>query len=238
MLAAPLLALAAVQIAARVLGRSTLSARLLPTMRGGAPYLVWALRLWPAFGLPALAALLLLGRGGAVGSMPPEFGPAAAWVRAFAVVEPGPVLLGLSLGAGLGALIAWWRSRRGGRVAHLGRPPRLPRAGRELPAAALLALSAGVAEELYFRLALPLLIALVSGSATLGFGLAAAAFGAVHRYQGPVGVAATGAVALLLSVVYLGSGSLWLAVLCHAAIDLNALVIRPAIVLAMGRGRA
>ncbi len=235
MLAAVLLALAAAQVAARVLGWPTLSARLLPRMEGGAPYMVWALRLWPAFGLPALAALLLLGRGGALATIPPEFGPAAAWVRRFVLVEPWSVLLGLLLGAALGALLAWRKLRRGRRLAQLGRPPRLPRAGRELPAAALLALSAGVAEELYFRLALPLLIALVSGSAVLGFAVAAAAFGAVHRYQGPVGMLVTGLVALLLTAVYLGSGSLWLAMGCHFAIDLNALVVRPWLALRVGR---
>jgi membrane protease YdiL (CAAX protease family) len=235
MLVHALLALAAVQVAVRVMGRPTLSARLFPRMEGGAPYLVWALRLWPAFGLPALAALLLLGRGEALATPPPEFGPAAAWVRAFAGVEPWSVLLGLLLGGALGALIAWRRLRRGRGLARLGRPPRLPRARGELPAAALLALSAGVAEELYFRLALPLLVALATGSAWLGFAVAAAAFGAVHRYQGPVGIAVTGLVALLLSAVYLGSGSLWLAMLCHVAIDLNALVIRPWLALRVGR---
>ena len=232
---AVLLALAAVQIAARVLGRPSWSARLLPRTGDGAPYLVWALRLWPAFGLPALAALLLLGRGKALTVVPPEFGSAAAWVRRFAPVDAWSVLIGLLLGAALGALIAWRRLRRVRGLASLGRPPRLPRARGELPAAALLALSAGVAEELYFRLALPLLVALVSGSAPLGFLVAAVSFGAVHRYQGPVGVVVTGLVALLLSVVYLGSGSLWLAMACHAAIDLNALVVRPWLALKVGR---
>jgi membrane protease YdiL (CAAX protease family) len=235
MLAAVLLALAAVQVAARVLGRPTLSARLLPRMEGGAPYLIWALRLWSAFGLPAVVALLLLGRAGALTTMPAEFSPATAFVRRFAPIEAWSVLLGLALGGVLGALIAWRRLRRGKGLASLGRPPRLPRARGELPAAALLALSAGVAEELYFRLALPLLIALVSGSAWVGFAVAAAAFGAVHRYQGPAGMLVTGLVALLLSAVYLGSGSLWLAMGCHAAIDLNALVVRPWLALKVGR---
>jgi membrane protease YdiL (CAAX protease family) len=226
-LAAPLLLLATVQIAGRVLGWPSLSARLLRRGNGRAPHLIWAARLWPAFGLPALGALLLLGRGGAIGTMPPEFAAVARWMRGFGTVEPWSVMLGLALGSVGGALFAWWRLRRGRGPAHLGRPPRLPRAPRELPAAALLALSAGVAEELYFRLALPLLVTLVSGSAALGFLAAAAAFAALHRYQGAVGIVATGVGALLLTAIYLASGSLWLAILCHLAIDLNGLVVRP-----------
>ncbi|WP_375403174.1 CPBP family intramembrane glutamic endopeptidase [uncultured Sphingomonas sp.] len=235
-LAWALLAVAAVQVAGRALGWPSLAARLVPRMAGRAPYGVWAVRLWIALGLPALGALLLIGRGGAIWTLPAEFAPVAASARAWGVVSPGPVLLGLASGLLLGAVLTWWRLRRGRGLIEIGRPPRLPRAYDELPAAALLAITAGVAEEMYFRLALPLLIAIVCGSAWLGFGLAAAAFGAVHRYQGPVGMAVTGAVALLLSAVYLASGSLWLAMACHAAIDLNALVIRPW--LAMRAGRA
>ena len=120
-------------------------------------------------GLPALGALMLLGRWDAVWSMPPEFQSAAAGARAWGPVEPEPILLGLLLGSGVSALVSWRQLRRRGRIGYLGRPPRLPQHPRELPTAALLALSAGAAEELYFRLALPLLVTIVSGSAVAGF---------------------------------------------------------------------
>ncbi|PAX07230.1 CPBP family intramembrane glutamic endopeptidase [Sphingomonas lenta] len=228
MLAAALLAAALIQLGLRVAGRSSLAAQLLP-MRGRAPFAVWAGRLWLSFAIPALAALLLIGRDEALSSLPAELAPAAALARSYGRFEAWPILLGLALGSVLAAGLSWWRQRRGRRAFYLGRPPRLPSSARELPAAALLAVSAGVTEELYFRLMLPLLIALVTGSALLGVGISALLFGAAHRYQGWVGVVATGLVGLFLSVVHLASGDLWLAMACHATIDLNALVVRPAL---------
>lgn len=236
MLEAALLAAALVQLALRVAGRPSLAARLLP-MRGRAPFAVWAGRLWLSFAAPALIALLLIGRGEALWSLPAEFVPAAVLARSYGRFEAWPILTGLVLGSVLAAGVSWWRQRRGRRPFYIGRPPRLPSSPRELPAAVLLALSAGVTEELYFRLMLPLLITLVSGSALLGVGASALLFGAAHRYQGRVGVVATGLVGLFLSVVYLASGDLWLAMACHAAIDLNALVIRPTLGFSSPAGR-
>ena len=92
-----------------------------------------------------------------------------------------------------------------------------------------------MAEELYFRLALPLAAALAIGSAWVGVALSAIAFGLAHRYQGRAGMVATGLAGLFLSALHLGTGELWLAMACHAAIDVNALVIRPAAVLAAAR---
>jgi membrane protease YdiL (CAAX protease family) len=42
-------------------------------------------------------------------------------------------------------------------------------------------------------------------------------------------VIATGVVGVLLAYLYLQSGALWVAMAVHAAIDLNGLVVRPAI---------
>lgn len=222
-----LLALVAAQLGLRIAGVAGLAARLLPVSPGRAPYLIWTARVWLSFGVPALAGLWLLQRGSDLWHLPPEFGPAEAYTRALGPFEAGPILLGLLLGTLAAAALTSWRRRRGQPAIHLGRPPRLPAAPRELPAAALLAVSAGVAEELYFRLLLPLLIVLVTGSAIAAVLASAVLFGAVHRYQGMVGMLATGAAGLLLSIVYLASGDLWLAMAVHAAIDVNALVLRP-----------
>lgn len=226
MLEAALLAAVLLQLGLRIAGKETVAARVLP-LRGGPPFLAWAGRLWLSFGVPALLGLLVLGRVGSLGTLPPEFAPAAALARTFGRFEAGPILTGLVLGSALAAGLSWLHVRRGGRPFQLGRPPRLPAAARELPAAAVLAVSAGVTEELYFRLLLPLLVAAVTGSAVLGVAVSALLFGAVHRYQGPVGMLATGLAGLFLGTVYLASGELWLAMACHATIDLNALVVRP-----------
>ena len=52
-------------------------------------------------------------------------------------------------------------------------------------------------------------------------------FGYAHRYQGWRGMAATTIVGSVLTMIYLVSGRLWVAMLVHAAIDLNGLVLRP-----------
>ncbi|HEX7835088.1 MAG TPA: CPBP family intramembrane glutamic endopeptidase, partial [Pseudolysinimonas sp.] len=68
----------------------------------------------------------------------------------------------------------------------------LPRNRGELPYGAALGLTAGIVEELLFRLALPALLFGVlqgiPGAAPLAFGIAALLFGALHIYQGPLGV--------------------------------------------------
>lgn len=224
-----LLAALLLQLALRLAGRPSLASRLLPLPHDRPPWLAWAGRLWLSFALPALAALFLLGRSGALWRTPPELDAAVALARTWGRVPPGPIVAGLLIGSALSALVASWRARRGGRAFHLGRPARLPRSPAELPGAAAVAVSAGVAEELYFRLALPLLVAAATGSALLAVGASAAVFGAMHRYQGWVGVVATGAAGLFLHWIHLGSGQLWLAVLAHALMDVNGLVVRPAL---------
>lgn len=54
-------------------------------------------------------------------------------------------------------------------------------------------------------------------------------FAAAHRYQGIAGVIATGVMGVAFSAFYLASGALWLAIAAHIVVDINSLVIRPAI---------
>jgi membrane protease YdiL (CAAX protease family) len=103
----------------------------------------------------------------------------------------------------------------------------LPQDRIEALLAAGSAVSAGITEELYFRLAVPLLIADLAGSAWLGFAVATLLFALAHRYQRWLGVVATGLIGALLAFLYLQSGALWLAMLVHATIDVNGLVVRP-----------
>ena len=129
-------------------------------------------------------------------------------------------------GGGLGAVLAtrgnWRILKTIGNVGSL-----FPRNRPEIVHAAAMSIAAGVSEELAFRLFLPLLVALVSGSAFVAFGVAVAAFGAMHLYQGRAGVIATTLVGALMAAVYLMTGELWLAMVLHALIDLNSLVLRP-----------
>lgn len=193
----------------------------------------WALGTLIAYGLPALAALALLGRAGAIAAMPDELVAAAHRLGLPGRVDTvtlailgGEMALGIALGITI-LLVRRW----------MGRPPiglryRSPAAAQhrgEWGAAALLSLSAGVSEELFFRLLLPLLIALVSGNAVAGFVIGLIAFVALHRHQGWGGMIGVTLVGVALTALYLSTGRLWTAMLLHVLIDLNAFILRPAI---------
>jgi uncharacterized protein len=197
-------------------------------------YLVWAAKAFALFVGSALAGMALLGRLGAIATMPPEFAPAiAAMPKIDVSAAELPMLAGMMIGAVigggvLGGLLA--RRNKDARAAMLGDVEALlPRNGAETACGALLSLNAGITEELFFRLYLPLLLVLAGVPALAAFVIAAIVFGLAHLYQGAVGVLATGALGGALTLAYLLSGSLVLPMVLHVAIDLNALVIRPSL---------
>ncbi|UVO51976.1 CPBP family intramembrane metalloprotease [Sphingomonas sp. SUN019] len=201
----------------------------LPGKGRDAAYATAAVKQVAGFAVPALAALLLIGRGGALVVMPGEF-VVAGWTGDAADLLPA-LAVGVAGGTVIGALLARRRWRRTGRRGPvLGEIGWLnPRNRRELGWTTLLAVLAGVSEEMFFRLVLPLLATLATGSLLAGQLVALAIFGAAHRYQGPAGVLATTALGAVFAALYLASGSLWLAILAHVLVDLNSLVIRPAV---------
>ena len=188
------------------------------------------------FGVTVLA-LALLHRLSALKTMPPEFLPLALRLRALVPADQipdrsfifGVISAGL-FGGVLGGLLITVRLQKKGPKAMLGDVEAiLPRNTPETAWAALLALNAGLSEESFFRLLLPLLLVLLLHNALLAFALAVLIFGLAHRYQGVVGVIATTVLALVLTVIYLATESLWLAVAVHAGIDLLNLVVRPSV---------
>ena len=194
-------------------------------------YWRWCVKDLLVFALPPMIGLALLGRLDALATLPAALRPAQALLPS---VGPAALRemaasggLGLLGGTVLGALISRLRRSRKtfGTLGDVG--ALLPRNRGELGAAAVLSVSAGVTEELAFRLFLPLTLALVTGSAVFAMAASALIFGAVHLYQGWVGVVATTVVGLLLSAVYLMTGMLWIAMAIHTLIDLNGLVLRP-----------
>jgi membrane protease YdiL (CAAX protease family) len=193
-------------------------------------YLLWIAKAAIAFVLPAIVGLALLGRLDALTTVPPEFADLRTLLpsfegdsRAFVLgMMGGGALVGLVIGTFLATRRNWRVLKPIGNVGSL-----LPRNRAETANAAAMSIAAGVAEELAFRLFLPLLLALIGGSAIVAFGISLALFGAMHRYQGWAGVIATTIVGGLMTAIYLMTGSLWLAMLLHALIDLNALVVRP-----------
>jgi membrane protease YdiL (CAAX protease family) len=188
------------------------------------------------FTLPPIIGLLLLGRIGAVTELPPELWPASAMLRGdVPAVSIDPLLtpmFGFAVLAAipLGAILTWRRWRNGkGAPAYLARlSALLPRDRDEVLLGAAIAVAAGIGEELFFRLLLPMLLAAFIG-AIPAVVAAILLFGLAHAYQGWKGVTVTSLVGILFTAMYLMSGSLAIAMLFHATIDLMTLAIRPAI---------
>lgn len=87
---------------------------------------------------------------------------------------------------------------------------------------AALAVTAGVCEEVLFRGYVTWALAHVLPSYTIAALAQAAIFGIAHAYQGARGVWTTFMVGLFLTVVVWLTGTLWVAMLIHALMDLNA----------------
>jgi membrane protease YdiL (CAAX protease family) len=188
------------------------------------------------FTLPPIVGLLVLGRIGAVAELPPELWPASAMLRGDApAVLIDPLLttifgLAVLVAIPLGAFLTWRRWRNGkGAPAYLARlSALLPRDRDEVLLGAAISVAAGVGEELFFRLLLPMLLAAFVGGIPAVI-VAILLFGLAHAYQGWKGVTVTTLVGILFTAMYLMSGSLAIAMLFHATIDLMTLAIRPAI---------
>ena len=155
--------------------------------------------------------------------------PVVAWLQD---ALAGGLGIGLLIGAGLGFVLLTWfgirGARREGGVITLGDIAALiPRNRPELGWGAALSVNAGIVEELLFRLALPALLVIVTGEPVSAFLIAVVAFGALHAYQGWVGIIATSVVGLLFTLLYVASGSIVLAMIVHALVDLRTLVVIP-----------
>jgi len=103
----------------------------------------------------------------------------------------------------------------------------LPRNRQELRLGALLSLNAGVVEEVLFRLAIPAAIYGASGSAVTAVVASVLLFGALHAYQGPLGIIASTVVGALMMLLYAVSGSILVPIVIHVLFDLRSLVLIP-----------
>jgi membrane protease YdiL (CAAX protease family) len=142
----------------------------------------------------------------------------------------GSMMVGIAIGLAIVIAVQALRLRKMLKPLEGPADALIPRNGQERAIALVLSVNAGVVEELFFRLALPLLLFRLTGSATIAFGLAVVGFGLAHAYQGWKGVAATMLAGGVLSLMYLAHGSLLRVMMIHAVIDILALIVRPAIV--------
>ncbi len=106
----------------------------------------------------------------------------------------------------------------------------LPRNRQELRFGAALSINAGIVEELLFRLAVPAVIFGISRNSAAAVLGSLALFGLLHVYQGAAGIIGSTVIGAMLMVIYLASGSILLAIIVHALIDLRSLVLIPMVV--------
>lgn len=195
-------------------------------------YWRWTIQSFVLLSGASLLTLWWLGRLDTLGALPAEF-------RGLVPTRPTPsaaprsmeMWLGMIVGGAISTLVslAIWLRRIKGVSAPVpdAIAPLIPRTRAERLAVLPLCINAGVSEELFFRLALPLLITTVTGSAMIGLGVAVVLFGLVHWYQGWKGVVATTLVGALMTVIYCTSGSLVRVMIVHAIIDVVGLIVRP-----------
>lgn len=105
----------------------------------------------------------------------------------------------------------------------------MPRSRAEYGYVTLLSINAGVGEELFFRLLLPLLFVTITHDAAIAFGGAIIVFGLAHLYQGLAGVLVTALAGIVMTAIYVATGSILWPILFHAVIDLRGLVLQPAL---------
>ncbi|HEV7204046.1 MAG TPA: CPBP family intramembrane glutamic endopeptidase [Jatrophihabitans sp.] len=94
---------------------------------------------------------------------------------------------------------------------------------------AAVAFGAGIAEEFVFRgLFIAAGVSLLGLEPLVSATVVSVLFGLAHFYQGWLGMLGTGFAGVLLSLLYLMSGSLLVPIIVHVVIDLRALVLVPA----------
>jgi len=95
----------------------------------------------------------------------------------------------------------------------------VPHTDRELTRFSWLSVTAGICEEFIYR---GILMGLLASSLGIwpAILISSLVFGIGHSYQGPVGVLRTGLVGLVLAIVVTLTGSLFVAMVAHAAIDI------------------
>jgi membrane protease YdiL (CAAX protease family) len=199
-------------------------------------YRYWAIDACLRYGGLGVVGLVLLHHMSALWTMPPDF--LSAWQDTAQRFGLDPLKFE-ALGAGLsgGILIGTLAvsvmpliMRKFG-----GKTPKLtgdiaaliPRNRAEIRWGAVISVNAGIIEEIFFRLLMPFAWFALTGNVITALLISVVLFGFVHAYQGVVGVLATMAVGAVLTMVYLATQQIWVAILLHALIDLRVLVFLP-----------
>jgi uncharacterized protein len=133
-------------------------------------------------------------------------------------------------------ILLWQRARRRASSAQPTTPSRwsrilpdfgalLPTTMRERMIFVLVALSAGLCEEVVFRAWLLDVLHQIGLRGLVLVGAASAVFGLAHFYQGIFGIVVTGLLAVVFCGLYFAGGTLWVPIVIHAIVDLRAAVM-------------
>lgn len=201
----------------------------------------WLLDSLAMFGGAAVIILLLAGQFVPLFTQHVGRWPIGLWWRSL-LADTGGLVPGLATGFAValvgGTIAAVALARRSESVPTIGDiGALLPRNRSELVLGALLSVNAGVVEELLFRLAVPALVFGATGSAPAAVIGSVLLFGALHFYQGWPGIVGATVIGALLMALYLASGSILVAIVAHALIDLRSLVLIPMLVFGVQRVR-
>ena len=101
----------------------------------------------------------------------------------------------------------------------------IPTTLRERLIFVLVALSAGLCEEVVFRAWLLDVLHQIGLAGLTLVVVASVVFGLAHIYQGVLGIVVTGGLGLVFCGLYFASGTLWLPIVIHAIIDLRIAVM-------------
>ena len=207
-------------------------------------YRRWLLKSFLTFSGTTLVCLLVLQRLRAVAALPTEFLPLAVRLRSLLPAAQLPdesFLIGFACAAVLTGILLGVVLAKKLKVRHatLGNiEPLMPRNAAETGWTALLSLNAGLSEECFFRLLLPLLLVGLLHHTVAAFVAATLLFGLVHLYQGAAGILMTPLLGAVFACLYLWTGSLLLTIAVHAGLDLLGLVVRPTLMRLLHRPAA
>jgi len=202
----------------------------------------WLLDSLTMFGGAAVIILVLAGQFVSPLMKEVDRWPVGVWWNSM-LSNTGGVVPGFAIGLAIalvgGTIVAVVVARRSDSVPTIGDiGALLPRNRPELVLGALLSVNAGIVEELLFRLAVPALIFGATGSALAGVIGGVMVFGALHFYQGWPGIVGATVIGAILMVLYLATGSILVAIVAHALIDLRSLVLIPMLVFRVQQVRA
>ena len=166
--------------------------------------------------LVGLTVLLLAWGGRSLADLGQSFGP-----------NPGVTIAATAGLLVLFTVLSVFTTRQLKRATTSELPRRMRKAGKILPQNdterswfVLVALTAGICEEILYRGFLPWFIDGWVGGLGVGYVIAAVAFGLGHAYQGRSGVLVTGVLGLLFGALAYSAQSLLPGQVLHAAIDL------------------